>query len=72
VPRATLYRVKRSSNSAGPFTHVGETTATSFSDTTAPRGHTYFYVVTALNSIGESAHSAVVRTTLVFTGNGSV
>jgi hypothetical protein len=57
---ATNYRVKRSSSNGGAFTQVGNPTGTSYSDTTVSGGSTYFYVVTAVNSAGESANSGQV------------
>jgi len=54
---ATSYHVKRSTTTGGPYTQVGVTTTTSFSDTGLTNGTIYFYVVSALNSIGESANS---------------
>ena len=44
---ATGYVVKRGTDSGGPYTTVGTTAATSFSDTTAANGTTYHYIVLA-------------------------
>jgi hypothetical protein len=60
---ATSYHVKRGTTSGGPYTQVGAPTATSFNDTSLTNGTTYFYVVSALNSVGESANSAQVTAT---------
>jgi fibronectin type 3 domain-containing protein len=60
---ATSYHVKRSTTSGGPYTQVGAPTATSFSDTGLTNGTTYFYVVSALNSVGEGANSAQASAT---------
>ncbi|MBV8515437.1 MAG: hypothetical protein JO260_09065 [Acidobacteria bacterium] len=54
---ATSYHVKRSTASAGPFTQISAPTTTNFTDATVTNGTTYFYVVSALNSAGESANS---------------
>jgi hypothetical protein len=54
---ATSYHLKRSSASAGPFTQISAPTSTTFTDTGLTNGTTYFYVVSALNSAGESANS---------------
>jgi hypothetical protein len=54
---ATSYNVKRATVSAGPFTNVGTSTTTSFTNTGLTNGTTYFYVVSALNAGGESANS---------------
>jgi fibronectin type 3 domain-containing protein len=57
-PRAASYTIKRSSTSGGPYTAVGSTTtATTFTDTGLPNGATYYYVVSATNSLGESPNS---------------
>jgi Glycoside hydrolase family 44 len=55
---ATSYHVKRGIASAGPFTQIAAPTSTGFTDTGLTNGTTYFYVVSALNSAGESANSA--------------
>ncbi len=57
---ATNYYVKRSQSSGGPYTLVGSTTGTTYTDTTVINGTTYYYVVTASNANGESANSAEV------------
>ncbi|MFQ5976531.1 MAG: SBBP repeat-containing protein [Candidatus Heimdallarchaeota archaeon] len=57
------YRVYRGTSS-GIYTLIGVVAAsTSFNDTTAAGGTTYFYVVTAINAIGESVFSSEVTTT---------
>jgi fibronectin type 3 domain-containing protein len=57
---ATSYHLKRSTTNGGPYTQVSAPTATSFIDTGLTNGTTYFYVVSALNSFGESPNSAQV------------
>jgi fibronectin type 3 domain-containing protein len=65
---ATSYHVKRSTTTGGPYTQVGAPTAASFTDTGLTNGTTYFYVVSALNSAGESANSSQVSATPTGTG----
>ena len=57
---ATGYNVKRATTSGGPYTQVGAPTSTSYTDTSLTNGTTYYYVVSALDSAGESADSAQV------------
>ena len=54
---ATSYNVKRSAASGGPYSVVGNVITTSFTDSGLSAGATYYYVVSAVNTIGESANS---------------
>ena len=59
---ATSYTVKRAETSGGPYTTVDTTvTATTYTDTGLTNGTTYYYVVSATNSAGESLNSAQAR-----------
>src|SRR5258706_5883729 len=60
---ATSYHVKRATTSGGPYTQVAAPTVTSDTDTGLTNGTAYFYVVSAVNSAGESSNSAEVNAT---------
>jgi fibronectin type 3 domain-containing protein len=60
---ATSYHLKRATTSGGPYVQIAAPTSTSYTDTSVTNGTTYYYVVSALNSAGESANSAQVGTT---------
>jgi len=60
---ASSYHVKRSTTNGGPYTQVGAPTATSYTDTSVTAGTAYYYVVSALNSNGESANSSQASAT---------
>jgi fibronectin type 3 domain-containing protein len=60
---AISYNVKRSTTSGGPYTKLSSPTATSYVDTGLTNGTKYFYVVSAVNSSGESANSSEVSAT---------
>jgi len=53
----TGYRIYRSTTAGGTRTLIQTVSGTSYKDATTTRGTTYFYVVTALNSAGESQPS---------------
>ncbi len=57
---ATSYTVKRGTASGGPYTTLGTTASTTYSDNTATNGGTWYYVVSASNASGESPDSIEV------------
>src|SRR6266403_2268913 len=60
---ASSYHIKRATASGGPFTVIGTPTAASYIDTGLANGTTYYYVVSALDSAGESSNSTQVSAT---------
>jgi fibronectin type 3 domain-containing protein len=54
---ATSYHVKRATTSGGPYTQIGAPGAATYTDSGLTNGTTYYYVVSALNSAGESTNS---------------
>ncbi len=61
---AASYDVKRSTTNGGPYsTAVASPTTTQYTDTTATNGTTYYYVVSAVNTAGQSANSAQASAT---------
>jgi hypothetical protein len=57
---ASGYRLKRATTNGGPYVQIAAPTSTSYTDTSLTNGATYYYVVSAFNSAGESANSAQV------------
>ena len=57
---ATTYNVKRSMISGGPYSTIGSSSASTYTDTSAVNGTTYYYVLSAMNAVGESSNSAEV------------
>jgi fibronectin type 3 domain-containing protein len=60
---ATSYNVKRATTNGGPYTTVASPSSTTYTDTGLTNGTTYHYVVTAINSAGESANSSQASAT---------
>ncbi|MGO9270237.1 MAG: glycoside hydrolase family 44 protein [Terriglobia bacterium] len=60
---ATSYNVKRSTTSGGPYTQIDSPTATDYTDAELTNGRPYFYVVSAVNSAGQSANSTQASAT---------
>lgn len=60
VGSPTSYNVKRSTTSGSGYVEItapGTQTTTSYTDTTAVNGTAYYYIVSAVNAIGEGADS---------------
>ena len=60
VSSATSYKVYRATSQKGTYSLLGTVTATSYTNTGAKAGTTYWYKVKAVSSAGESAYSNVV------------
>ena len=60
VDGATSYRVYRATSQNGPYRLLGSVTTTTYVNTGAKDGVTYYYMVTAINDSGESAFSNTV------------
>ena len=60
VSGATSYKVYRATSQNGTYSLLGTVTATSYTNTGAKAGVTYYYKVKAVNSAGESAFSNIV------------
>lgn len=60
VSGATGYTIKRADVSGGPYTVIGNATGTDYMDSGRVNGTTYYYVITATNSVGESLPSVQV------------
>ena len=67
VPGATSYKVYRATSKSGTYSLLGTVTTTSYTNTGAKEGTTYYYKVKAANGAGESAYSNVVSGKVVVT-----
>ncbi len=67
---ATSYKVFRSTTSGGPYTQVGTSSTTSFTDSGLTCNTSYFYVVTASNGTCDSGNSAQASGTTSACGGG--
>ncbi|MGC3992384.1 MAG: fibronectin type III domain-containing protein [Chthoniobacteraceae bacterium] len=64
VSGATSYNLKRSTTSGGAYTTIATgLTATSYTDTGLTDDTPYYYVVSAVNNVGESANSTQISAT---------
>ncbi len=63
ITGATSYHVKRGSATGGPYTQVAAPTTASYVDMGLTNGTAYYYVVSAVNSVGESGNSSEVAAT---------
>jgi subtilisin-like proprotein convertase family protein len=68
---ATSYNILRSTTSGGPYSLVGTSATTSFSDTTLTCNTAYFYVVQAVGACTSGNSSQATATTSACTGGGN-
>jgi beta-glucanase (GH16 family) len=61
---ATGYNIKRATTSGGPYTLIGSAAINGYTDTGVSTCSTYYYVVSATNSFGESTNSVASAVTL--------
>ena len=59
---ATSYEIRRSTSASGPFDLIGTTGNNWFTDTSVTPGTTYYYVLIAKNTVGQSLGSAPLGT----------
>lgn len=57
----TEYKIYRATSLGGSFSFLGNTTMLSYIDLNVTNGKSYWYVVSAVNSVGESDYSTMVR-----------
>ena len=60
---ALTYNVKRGLQSGGPYTNIANVPVNSFADSNIVSGTTYYYVVSALSSLGEGSNSVEASVT---------
>ncbi|MCR8657947.1 glycoside hydrolase family 48 protein [Paenibacillus endoradicis] len=63
VTSADQYAIHRSTNAVGPFTQIATTSSLSYADSAVTNNTTYYYVITATNTVGTSPNSLVVSAT---------
>ncbi|MGE4190082.1 MAG: pre-peptidase C-terminal domain-containing protein, partial [Thermoanaerobaculia bacterium] len=68
---ATSYTISRATSSGGPYSAVGTSASTSFSDSGLSCNTTYYYVVSASNGSCSSGNSSQASVTTAACGGGS-
>lgn len=73
----TSWTIKRSTNNGGPYFTIASdittgVTSGNYADSSVSNNTTYYYVVTAVNAIGESHNSAQASVTVVATGPSAI
>ena len=60
---AATYNVLRSTATGGPYTQIGSTAATAYTDATALNGVNYYYIITGISASGTGMNSVEVSAT---------
>jgi autotransporter-associated beta strand protein len=60
---ALTYNVKRGTHTGGPYTNIANVPITTFADSNVVAGTPYYYVVSAVSSLGEGSNSTEVNAT---------
>jgi fibronectin type 3 domain-containing protein len=68
---ASSYHVKRATANGGPYTVIATQTSAFYTDAGLTNGTTYYYVVSALDSVGESSDSTQASATPTATSTSS-
>jgi hypothetical protein len=63
IKGANSYNLYRGTQTGGPYSLIGSLSATTYTDSNVMAGTTYFYVITAVNGIGESPKSSELAST---------
>ena len=67
---AASYKIERGTSGTGPWTQVGQTTATGFTDATLAAGTTYWYRVRGASTTADGPYSSIVSQATQPTPNG--
>lgn len=60
----TGYDIYRSTTTGGPYTQIGTIAASPYVDASVQAGQTYYYVITAVGTSGQSGYSSQVTATI--------
>ncbi len=66
VPVASGYDLKRATNPGGPYVSIAQMLSPGYLDETVTNGTTYYYVVSAINSLGDGSNSLTASATPLF------
>jgi|GEM_PF-3320474 len=63
VTGADSYQIKRSATSSGVYSVIGTSATAAYTDSGLTNGTTYYYKISAVNTVGESSDSAMTNAT---------